>query len=192
MVTLKESYVWNNQIVWNFRILWNFHSFRDETHSEIKSCMYEWGDVAKFGICYFIPIYSIKRKKRKGYMQIHWLIATSAVSWCSRLQRIVVLSVTEASKDAIRLACPCNELGLPTRTAVVHFRNWNAICLATKPMFHVPTDCINVWYHFIREVVDWTQSHCIKSALHRILQTLSTDCLSKAQHQHFLQLVGVT
>ena len=55
-------------------------------------------------------------KSTSGYIYIH---AGGAISWCSRLQRIVALSTTEAeyisateaSKEAIWLARLCSEFG---------------------------------------------------------------------------------
>ena len=61
------------------------------------------------------------RKSTSGYV---FTIAGGAVSWCSRLQKIVALSTTEAeyisateaSKEAIWLGRLARELGMPAST----------------------------------------------------------------------------
>ncbi|MCO5583582.1 hypothetical protein L7F22_037495 [Adiantum nelumboides] len=85
-----------------------------------------------------------------------------AVSWCSRLQKIVALSMTEAeyisateaSKEAIWLARLCGEFGLPDKASMLGCDSQSAICLAKNAMFHARTKHIDVRYHFIREVLE--------------------------------------
>ena len=99
------------------------------------------------------------RKSTSGYV---FTLAGGAVSWCSRLQRIVALSTTEAeyisateaSKEAIWLARLCSEFGLPDKAPVLGCDSQSAICLAKNAMFHARTKHIDVRYHFIREVLE--------------------------------------
>ncbi|MCO5553380.1 hypothetical protein L7F22_006901 [Adiantum nelumboides] len=99
------------------------------------------------------------RKSTSGYV---FTLAEGAVSWCSRLQKIVALSTTEAeyisateaSKEAIWLAPLCNEFGLPDKAPMLGCDSQSAICLAKNAMFHARTKHINVRYHFIREVLE--------------------------------------
>ncbi|MCO5588830.1 hypothetical protein L7F22_042790 [Adiantum nelumboides] len=99
------------------------------------------------------------RKSTSGYV---FTLAGGAVSWCSRLQKIVVLSTTEAeyisaieaSKEAIWLARLCSEFGLPDKAPMLGCDSHSAICLAKNAMFHARTKHIAVRYHFIREVLE--------------------------------------
>ncbi|MCO5569008.1 hypothetical protein L7F22_022714 [Adiantum nelumboides] len=64
------------------------------------------------------------RKSTSGYV---FTLAGGAISWCSRLQKIVALSTTEAeyisatkaSKEAIWLARLCSEFGLPDKAPML-------------------------------------------------------------------------
>ncbi|MCO5573832.1 hypothetical protein L7F22_027607 [Adiantum nelumboides] len=89
-------------------------------------------------------------------------LAGGAVSWCSRLQKIVALSMTEAeyisateaSKEAIWLARLCSDFCLPDKAPMLGCDSQSAICLAKNAMFHARTKHIDVRYHFIREVLE--------------------------------------
>ena len=75
------------------------------------------------------------RKSTSGYV---FTLAGGAVSWCSRLQKVVALftteaeyiSATEASKEGIWLARLCSELGLPEKAPTLGCDRQSAICLA--------------------------------------------------------------
>ncbi|MCO5579895.1 hypothetical protein L7F22_033760 [Adiantum nelumboides] len=99
------------------------------------------------------------RKSTSGYI---FTLAGGAVSWCSRLQKIVALSTTEAkyisateaSKEAIWLARLCSEFGLPDKAPMIGCDSQSAICLTKNAMFHARTKHIDVRHHFIREVLE--------------------------------------
>ena len=137
------------------------------------------------------------RKSTSGYV---FTLAGGAVSWCSRLQRIVALSTTEAeyisateaSKEAIWLARLCSEFGLPDKAPVLGCDSQSAICLAKNAMFHARTKHIDVRYHFIREVLDDGLVTLIKVDTSQNPADALTKCLPKAQHQLCIEMVGVT
>ena len=89
--------------------------------------------------------------------------ASGAISWCSRLQRIVALStakaeyisVTKASVEAILLARLCNEFGMPKKEPILGCDSQSAIRLAKNEMFHARTKHIDVRYQFIKEAIGW-------------------------------------
>ena len=64
------------------------------------------------------------RKSTSGYV---YTLVGGAILWCSRLQRIVALSITKAqyisatkaSKEAISLARLCSEFGMPEKAPVL-------------------------------------------------------------------------
>ncbi|MCO5589082.1 hypothetical protein L7F22_043048 [Adiantum nelumboides] len=99
------------------------------------------------------------QKSTSGYV---FTLAGGAVSWCSKLQKIIALSTTEveyisateASKEAIWLARLCSEFGLPDKAPMLGCDSQSAICLAKNAMFHARTKHIDVRYHFIREVLE--------------------------------------
>jgi len=127
-------------------------------------------------------------KSTSGYV---YTLAGSAVPWCSRLQKIVALSTTEAeyisatqaSKEAIWLARLCSEFGLPEKTPTLGCDSQSAICLAKNAMFHARTKHIDVRYHFIREVLENGLITMIKVHTSQNPADALTKCLPKAQHQ---------
>ena len=131
------------------------------------------------------------RKSTSGY---EFTLAGGAVSWCSRLQKVVALSTTKteyisatgASKEAIWLAHLCSEFGLLEKAPVLSCDSQSAICLAKNAMFHACTRHIDVRYHFIQEVLEDGLITLIK------VHTSQNPCLPKAQHQICIQMVGVT
>ena len=136
-------------------------------------------------------------KPTSGYV---FTLAGGAVSWCSRLQKVVALftteaeyiSATEASKEGIWLARLCSEFGLPEKAPVLGCDSQSAICLAKHTMFHARTKHIDVRYHFIREVLEDGLITLTKVHTSQDPADLLTKCLLKAQHQICMQMVGLT
>ncbi|MCO5556884.1 hypothetical protein L7F22_010438 [Adiantum nelumboides] len=127
------------------------------------------------------------RKSTSGYV---FTLARGAVSWCSRLQKIVALSTTEAeyisateaSKEAIWLARLCSEFGLPDKAPMLGCDSQSTICLAKNAMFHSRTKHIDVRYHFIREVLEDGLITLVKVHTSQNPIDALTKCLLKAQH----------
>ncbi|MCO5595809.1 hypothetical protein L7F22_049859 [Adiantum nelumboides] len=136
------------------------------------------------------------RKSTNGYV---FAIAGGAVSWCSRLQKIVALSTTEveyisateASKEAIWLGRLAKELGMPAHTLELGCDSQSAIYLAKNAMFHACTKYIDVRYHFIRQVLEDGLITLTKINTQDNLANVLTKNLAKAQHEHCIQMVGI-
>lgn len=137
------------------------------------------------------------RKSTSGYV---FAIAGGAVSWCSRLQKIVALSTTEAeyisateaSKEAIWLGRLAKELGMPASTPVLGCDSQSAVYLAKNAMFHARTKHIDVRYHFIRQVLEDGLVTLTKINTQNNPADVLTKSLAKAQHAHCIQLVGLS
>ncbi|MCO5611249.1 hypothetical protein L7F22_065501 [Adiantum nelumboides] len=120
---------------------------------------------------------------RKSTSDYVFTLAGGAVSWCSRLQKIVALSTTEAeyisateaSKEAIWLARLCSEFGLPDKAPMFGCDSQSAICLAKNAMFHARTRHIDVRYHFIREVLEDGFITLVKAMALRARYTINPD-----------------
>jgi hypothetical protein len=99
------------------------------------------------------------RRSTTGYI---FTVGTSAVSWMSRIQKIVALStteaeyvaVTEASKELIWLQGLLTELGFIQEDNVLHSDSQSAIHLAKNSAFHSRTKHIDLRYHFIRSLIE--------------------------------------
>ncbi|MCO5592246.1 hypothetical protein L7F22_046244 [Adiantum nelumboides] len=135
------------------------------------------------------------RKSTSGYV---YTLAEGAISWCSRLQKIVALSTTEveyisateASKEAIWLGRLVRDFDLPAYAPVLGCDSQSALCLAKNAMFHTRTKHIDVRYHFIRQVLDDGLVTLTKLKTQDNPANVLTKCLAKTQHQHCLHLVG--
>ncbi|TNV97314.1 hypothetical protein C5H24_12810, partial [Xylella fastidiosa] len=84
------------------------------------------------------------RRSTTGYI---YTMGSTAVSWVSRLQKLVTLStteaeyvaVTEAAKEMIWLKGFLEELGLKQENCVLFSDSQSAIHLAKNPVFHART-----------------------------------------------------
>nr|XP_043611638.1 secreted RxLR effector protein 161-like [Erigeron canadensis] len=99
------------------------------------------------------------RRSTAGYV---FLLASGAISWCSKRQPTVSLSTTEAEYRAAAMAAQeitwimllLKELHQTTEYGVpLYCDNLSAIRLAENPIFHARTKHVEVHYHFIREKV---------------------------------------
>lgn len=100
-----------------------------------------------------------KSKSTTGYV---YKLAGGAVSWMSKLQKVVALSTTEAEYMAATQACKesiwiqrlLEELGHKQEKIVLFCDSQSALYIAKNPAFHSRTKHIRVQYHFVREVVE--------------------------------------
>lgn len=91
-----------------------------------------------------------------GYV---FTLGNAAISWCSRKQRCVTLSSTEAeyvaltegAKEAVHLKDIIAELTGADEPVVLHNDSQSAQKLASNTVFHNRTMHVNIRYHFIRE-----------------------------------------
>ena len=94
------------------------------------------------------------KRSTTGYV---FTMGGTAVSWISKLQKVVTLSTTEAeyiaateaSKEVIWLQRFMEELGKKQENNRLNNDSQSAIHLARKPTFHSETKHIHLRYHFI-------------------------------------------
>ena len=99
------------------------------------------------------------RKSTTGYV---YTLGGTAISWVSKLQKIVALSsceaeyvaVTEAAKEMMWLQSFLRELGQDYDGSMLHCDSQSAIHLAKNPVYHSRTKHIQVRYHFIRSALE--------------------------------------
>ncbi|KAG9445072.1 hypothetical protein H6P81_016412 [Aristolochia fimbriata] len=98
-------------------------------------------------------------RSTSGYV---FTIGGTAVSWVSKLQKVVALSsteaeyvaATEASKEYIWLKSLMNELGFDNADCRLYIDSQSAIHLAKNSAFHSRTKHIHLRYHFIRTLLE--------------------------------------
>ena len=99
------------------------------------------------------------RQSTTGYV---FTVGGAAVSWVSRLQKINALSTTEAeyvaaieaAKEMIWLQFFLEELGHPQKDNYLFTDSQSGIHLAKNSALHSKTKHIQLWYHFIRSVLE--------------------------------------
>jgi len=99
---------------------------------------------------------------RRSTTNYIFTVGTGAVSWMSRIQKIVALStteaeyvvVTEASKELIWLQGLLTELGFMQDKCALYSDSQSAIHLAKNSTFHSRTKHIGLRYHFIRSLLE--------------------------------------
>jgi hypothetical protein len=99
------------------------------------------------------------RRSNKGYV---FTIGGTTVSWISKLQKVVVLSTTEAEyvvatkaiKEMIWLQSFMEELGKKQENSRLYYDSQSVIHLAKNSAFHSKTKHIQLRYHFIRSTLE--------------------------------------
>ena len=138
-------------------IKWILRYLRDTT----KKCLYFGKGEIKVEGCvdaYFVGEVDHQRSTT-GYIII---VGTGAVSWMSRIQKIVALSttkaeyvaVTKANKEFIWLQGLLTELGSMQEKCALYSDSQSAIHLAKNSSFHLRTKHIGLHYHFIRSLLE--------------------------------------
>ena len=101
----------------------------------------------------------IDRRSYSGYV---FVLSGAAISWCSRKQRTVALSsteaeymcVTEAAKEAICIFNLLKELKRKESSEIIIYNdNQSAEKLAKNPVYHARSKHIDIRYHFIRQAI---------------------------------------
>jgi hypothetical protein len=100
-----------------------------------------------------------KMRSTSGYI---FTLAGGAISWMSKIQRIVVLSTTEieyivsshACKEAVWLKCLFGEFGRMQEKVNLLCDSKSVIHLAKNPTYHSKTKLIPIKYHFVRHIID--------------------------------------
>ncbi|KAG9446257.1 hypothetical protein H6P81_012385 [Aristolochia fimbriata] len=98
-------------------------------------------------------------RSTSGYV---FTVGGTAVSWVSKLQKVVALSsteakyvaATEASKEYIWLKSLMNELGFDNAYCRLYSDSQSAIHIAKNSTFHSRTKHIHLRYHFIRTLLE--------------------------------------
>ena len=99
------------------------------------------------------------KRSTTGYV---FTMSSTVISWMSQLQKIVIISTTEAKylamtesiKELIWLQGLLVELGFDQVMNVLHSDSQSAIHLAKNSMFHSRTKYIDLPYHFIRSLIE--------------------------------------
>ncbi|KAL1189497.1 Retrovirus-related Pol polyprotein from transposon TNT 1-94 [Cardamine amara subsp. amara] len=105
--------------------------------------------------------YAADMDKRRSISGVVFTLGGSAISWRSRLQKVVALSTTEAEymslneavKEAIWLKGLLKDFGYEQKSVEIFCDSQSAIALSKNNVHHERTKHVDVKYHKIREVI---------------------------------------
>ena len=129
-----------------------------------------------------------------------FLIDGSAISWSSKKQEIVLLSMTESeyvaathtTKEALWLRSLIAEVFSPIKGPVTLFSdNQSAIALAKDHQYHACTKHIDVCFHFICWVIDDGKLHLIFCPTNDMVTDSLTKALLLPKVKHFAAELGL-
>ena len=157
-------------------LIGRYNANPNQTHMDAATRMYAYlKDTINRGICYTKDAPELKgfvdsdyggcydtAKSTTGWV---YILGGSPISWSSRRQQTVSLSLceaeyvaaTEAAKEAIWIKGFINNLRLPdyhVDTVPLHIDNNSAYKLAKNPEMHQRTKHIAIRHHFIRQCVE--------------------------------------
>jgi hypothetical protein len=137
------------------------------------------------------------RRSISGYA---FLIGVSAVTWSSRKQELVALSMTEAeyiagthaAKELVWLRNFSGEIRYAAKgPSILHIDNRSAIALAWDNKFHAHTKHIDIKYHYIQECVEAGQLEPTRVPSKENVTDVFTKVLACPKFKYFRNLLGL-
>ncbi|KAG8471995.1 hypothetical protein CXB51_036506 [Gossypium anomalum] len=137
--------------------------------------------------------------RRRSLTGCVFTIGGCAISWKATLQTAVALStteakymaITEACKEAISLKRLFSELNEDLQINTVFRDSQSAIFLIKDQMFHERTKYIDVWYHFVRDIIARGDIVVSKISTHENPVDMMTKSLPITKFEHCLDFVSV-
>jgi hypothetical protein len=129
-----------------------------------------------------------------------FLIDRGAVSWSSKKQELVTLSTTEAeyvtssqaSREDVWLHRLIGEIFRPLKQPTpLYCDNQSAITLAQNDNYHARTKHIDIWYHFIRYVIEQGHIKLIYCPTNKMTTDTLTKALLRIKAKHFVNTLGL-
>ena len=138
------------------------------------------------------------RKSTSGYL---FLISGEAVSWRSKKQTCVALSIAEgeyvalagAAQEAVWMSQLTAVLkNCPQEAAVLFEDNQSAISMTNNPQFHGRSKHVSIKYHFIRDQVEKGVVEIKYCPTKEMIADMMTKGLPKEQFTKLRSMAGVT
>ena len=130
-----------------------------------------------------------------------FMVDGGAVSWSLKKQELVMLSTAEAeyitqthaAKEAIWLHRLLTEIFKSGETPTILFSDSkSAIALAQDGHYHTRTKHINIWYHFIRYIIEAGSIKLVYSPTDDMTADTLTKALPSVKAKHFMTALGLT
>ena len=118
-------------------------------------------------------------RSTSGYVMTY---AGGAVSWQSRLQKVVALSTTKVEYMVVVMRDFLSELGMKQETFLLHCNNQSAIHLANNTAYYSHIKHIHRRYHWLLERVD--ENEFVLAKIHT--DENGSDMLTNLQKNSFV------
>ena len=104
----------------------------------------------------------LRIEKAHLVLVFYLFIGDCLVTWFSKKQNSISLSIAEAKYIAIRSCCTqllwmkqmLKDYGIEQGTICIHYDNSSAIYISKNPVLHFRTEHIEICHHFIRDLVE--------------------------------------
>src|SRR5712692_10498139 len=133
-------------------------------------------------------------KDRRAISGYAFLIDGSAVTWSSKKQEVVLLSMTESKyvavahgmKEALWLKSLISQVFSPIPEPIdMLCDNQSAITLAQDHQYHTHSKHINIRFHFIRWLIDNGSIHLTYCSTTNMIADVLTKALPSPKVKHF-------
>jgi Reverse transcriptase (RNA-dependent DNA polymerase) len=140
------------------------------------------------------------QEHRHSISRYVFMIDGGAVSWSSKKQPIVALSMTEAeyiaathaAKEALWIRTFIAEISRPLKKPVIiHLDNIYTISITKNDQYHPRTKHIDIRYHFIRHAVQDNQIHIDYVPTDDMAADMLTKALPRHKVLHLNKMVGL-
>ena len=137
------------------------------------------------------------RRAISGYV---FLVDSGAISWSSKKQELVTLSTTEAeyvaathtAKEAVWLRQLIGEIFQPlTMPMTLYSDSKSAIALAKDGHYHARTKHIDIWYHFIRYIIEAETIKFIYCSTDEMAANTLIKALPNMKAKNFVTALGL-
>ena len=139
-------------------------------------------------------------KDRKAISGYAFMIDRGAVSWCTKKQEIISLSMTEAgyvaathaAKEALWLQTLISKLyGEVQGPTTLYSDNQLAIALTKDHQYHTRTKHIDICFHFIRWIIEQGKMKLVYCPTNDMLANTFTKALPSVKAKHFAKALGL-
>lgn len=127
-------------------------------------------------------------------------LGSAMISWCSRKQTSVALSIAEAKYIAACVAtCEAVWLrkllaglfGQSLEPTIIHCDNQSCVKLSVNPVFHDRTKYVEIQYHYIRDMVQRNAVQLRYICIEEQTTDIFTKPLAKVKFVHFRDKLGI-
>ena len=145
---------------------------------------------------YFVVDWAKNIEDRKNTSCAYFFIGDCLAAWLSKKQNFISLSIVKAQYIAIGSCCTqllrmkqiLKDYGIEQGTMCIHCDNFSAINISKNPILHSCTKYIEIYHHFVRDLVEekvvslefMLTEHQLTNIFTKPLDSLSFEYLRKS------------